>query len=45
MAERSRDWIKKAERDLKVAEELIKVESCEWSCFIAQQAAEKFHEE
>ena len=41
MAERSWDWIKQAERDLKVAEELIKVESCEWSCFIAQQAAEK----
>lgn len=30
-----------AERDLKVAEELMKDESFEWSCFVAQQATEK----
>ena len=39
MPERSRDWIKQAERDLKVAEELIKFESFEWSCFIAYSSA------
>ena len=39
MAERSRDWIKQAEQDLKVAEELIKVKSFEWSCFIAYSSA------
>ena len=41
MPERSKDWINQAERDLKVAEELKKDESFEWSCFVAQQAAEK----
>ncbi len=41
MPERSRDWINQAEKDLKVAEELMKDESFEWSCFVAQQAAEK----
>ena len=39
MPERSRDWIKQAEQDLKVAEELIKFESFEWSCFIAYSSA------
>ena len=39
MPERSRDWIKQAEQDLKVAEELIKVKSFEWSCFIAYSSA------
>jgi HEPN domain-containing protein len=41
MPERSKDWINQAEKDLKVAEELMKDESFEWSCFVAQQAAEK----
>ena len=41
MPERSEDWMNQAERDLKVAEELMKDESFEWSCFIAQQATEK----
>ena len=30
-----------AERDLKVAEDLMRDESFEWSCFVAQQATEK----
>jgi len=41
MPERSKDWMNQAERDLKVAEGLMKDESFEWSCFVAQQAAEK----
>jgi HEPN domain-containing protein len=41
MPERSNDWINQAERDLKVAEELIKAKAFEWTCFVAQQAAEK----
>jgi len=41
MPERSEDWMNQAERDLKVAEELMKDESFEWSCFVAQQATEK----
>jgi len=41
MPERSKDWMNQAIKDLKTAEQLIKSESFEWSCFIAQQAAEK----
>ncbi len=41
MPERSKNWIKQAERDLETAEELIKDGSFEWSCFVAQQAAGK----
>ncbi|MFW6105254.1 MAG: HEPN domain-containing protein [Chloroflexota bacterium] len=41
MPERSEDWMKQAVRDLKTAEEMAKSESFEWSCFAAQQAAEK----
>jgi HEPN domain-containing protein len=41
MPERSEDWIKQAVRDLKTAEDLAKSGSFEWSCFVAQQAAEK----
>ena len=41
MPERSKDWMNQAIKDLKTAEQLIKNESFEWSCFIAQQAAEK----
>jgi len=41
MPERSKDWMNQAEKDIKVTEQLIKNESFEWSCFIAQQAAEK----
>jgi HEPN domain-containing protein len=41
MPERSEDWIKQAVRDLKTAEDIAKSGSFEWSCFVAQQAAEK----
>jgi len=41
MPERSKDWINQADRDVKAAESLMKDESYEWSCFIAQQAAGK----
>jgi len=41
MPERSRDWINQATRDLKAAEEMMKSSSFEWSCFVAQQGAEK----
>jgi HEPN domain-containing protein len=41
MVERSKDWIRQAERDLAVAEDLLDAEDFEWSCFVAQQAAEK----
>jgi len=41
MPERSADWIKQAIRDLEVAEILLEHGFFEWSCFIAQQAAEK----
>jgi len=41
MPERSKDWINQSNRDLKAAEAVIKDESYEWTCFIAQQAAEK----
>ena len=41
MVERSKDWIRQAERDLAVAEDLLEAEDFEWSCFVAQQAAEK----
>jgi HEPN domain-containing protein len=41
MAERSKDWMEQAKRDLKAAADAMKTESFEWSCFIAQQAAEK----
>lgn len=38
---RSKDWLSQAERDLKEAEWNLKGEFYEWSCFCAQQAAEK----
>jgi HEPN domain-containing protein len=41
MPERSEDWMKQAVRDLKAAEEMARSRSFEWSCFAAQQAAEK----
>ncbi|RKZ26164.1 DNA-binding protein [bacterium] len=41
MGDRSRDWLRQAERDLKIAEILKEREGYEWACFIAQQAAEK----
>lgn len=41
MVERSADWYKQAERDLKSARAQLGAEFFEWACFIAQQAAEK----
>jgi HEPN domain-containing protein len=41
MADRSRDWMAQAERDLDVASRLRDSGSHEWACFAAQQAAEK----
>ena len=39
--ERSRDWFRQAERDLKQARWALKGGFYEWACFSAQQAAEK----
>ncbi|OGX30616.1 MAG: DNA-binding protein [Omnitrophica WOR_2 bacterium RIFCSPHIGHO2_02_FULL_46_37] len=41
MPERSSDWFKQAARDLESAKAQAKDGFFEWSCFIAQQAAEK----
>lgn len=41
MAERARDWMAQAERDLAHAENDLTSGFYEWSCFSAQQAAEK----
>jgi len=41
MPERSEDWLNQGIRDLEVAEGMLEDEFFEWSCFVAQQAAEK----
>jgi HEPN domain-containing protein len=41
MARRVDDWLRQAEKDLRHAYSSIKIEDYEWSCFAAQQAAEK----
>lgn len=41
MPERSKDWINQANQDLHTAQGLLDQGSFEWSCFVAQQAAEK----
>ena len=41
MAERSRDWMTQAERDLRHARNARDDDDHEWACFAAQQAAEK----
>ncbi|MCG0278678.1 MAG: HEPN domain-containing protein [Thermanaeromonas sp.] len=41
MPERSRDWMRQAEADLKHARNSMAWGDYEWSCFSAQQAAEK----
>jgi HEPN domain-containing protein len=38
---RSKDWLSQAERDLEQAEWNLKGKFYQWSCFSAQQAAEK----
>ena len=39
--ERSKDWIKQAQYDLKAADDNFQASNFEWTCFISQQAAEK----
>jgi HEPN domain-containing protein len=41
MANRYRDWFRQAEADLRHARNAMASESYEWSCFAAQQSAEK----
>ena len=41
MSERWKDWLKQAKRDLNHAVHSSKDKDFEWSCFSAQQAAEK----
>jgi HEPN domain-containing protein len=41
MAERSKDWLGQAERDLRHARNARAAGDHEWACFAAQQAAEK----
>jgi HEPN domain-containing protein len=41
MANRSRDWLNQAVRDLEQAEDSRRAARHEWACFAAQQAAEK----
>lgn len=41
MPDRSRDWLRQAERDLEQAEESRRSGKHEWACFAAHQAAEK----
>jgi HEPN domain-containing protein len=41
MPDRSRDWLKQAERDQAQAVDSRQSERHEWACFAAQQAAEK----
>ena len=41
MANRARDWLGQAERDLEQAEDSRRAGRHEWACFAAHQAAEK----
>jgi HEPN domain-containing protein len=41
MPDRSMDWLEQAERDLRHARHAVEDADFEWSCFAAQQAAEK----
>ncbi len=41
MANRGKDWLRQAERDLEQAEDSRRAGRHEWACFAAQQAAEK----
>jgi HEPN domain-containing protein len=41
MATREKDWLRQAKRDLEHAQHALEDEDYEWSCFAAQQAAEK----
>ncbi len=39
--DRSKDWLQQSKRDLEAAKKLYKEKIYEWTCFLAQQAAEK----
>lgn len=41
LSKRKMDWFKQAEKDLELAKKSRQSEHHEWSCFAAQQAAEK----
>mgnify|MGYP001774379981 CR=1 FL=1 len=41
MPTRYEDWLKQAEKDLKHAENSLEDKDYEWSCFAAQQSADK----
>jgi HEPN domain-containing protein len=41
MPRRTDDWLRQADKDLKHAKNALKDADYEWSCFAAQQAAEK----
>jgi len=41
LVERSKDWLNQTDRDIRQAEASLRDELYEWSCFAAQQAAEK----
>ena len=41
MAQRIKDWLRQAEKDLSHAKNSLKEKDYEWSCFASQQAAEK----
>ena len=41
MPRRTNDWLRQADKDLKHAKNALKDGDYEWSCFAAQQAAEK----
>jgi len=41
MPERSRDWMRQAEADLRHSKNSLSAGDYEWACFSAQQAAEK----
>ncbi len=41
MPDRSKDWLRQAERDMEQAEDARKAERHEWACFAAQQSSEK----
>ncbi|MCM8761938.1 MAG: HEPN domain-containing protein [Candidatus Omnitrophica bacterium] len=39
--EKSKDWLRQAEKDLRHAKNSLKCKDYEWTCFSAQQTAEK----
>ncbi len=41
MVQRSKDWLRQADAELRAARDLLKGEHWSWCCFTSQQAAEK----